>query len=81
MDAPLRPQFAKARHTDVQYHHIRLKLLRTADALQPIGGLTYDLESRVASQECTGPLSEHLMTIDNQNSEGLAFLRHRAPKT
>jgi hypothetical protein len=81
MDAPLRPQFAKARHTDVQYHHIRLKLLRTADALQPIGSLTYDLEFWVPSQGCTDPLSEHLMIIDNQKSERLVFLRHRAPKT
>jgi len=59
---------AKTGHTDVQNNHIRLKLFRTAHALQPISSFTYDLESRLAPQNRTDLLAEHLMIIDHQNS-------------
>lgn len=68
MDASRSLDSAKAGHTDVQNNHIRLKLLSTAHGLQPIGSLTYDLESRLAPQKGTHLLSEYLMIIDNQNS-------------
>ena len=68
MDAPRSLDSAKTGHTDVQNNHIRLKLLRTGHGLQPVGSLTYDLESRLAPQKHADLLSEHLMIIDNQNS-------------
>ena len=59
---------AKGGHTDVQNNNIRLKFLGTAHALQPVGSLAYDLESRLAPQNRTDLLAEHLMIIDHQNS-------------
>ncbi len=68
MDTPRSLDSAKTGHTDIQDHHIRLKLRCPTYALQPICSLTYDLESRLASQECTSLLSEHFVVIYNQNS-------------
>ena len=63
MDTPRGLDSAKTGHTHVQNNHIRLKLLRTAHTLQPIGSLTNDLESRLALQKRTDLLSETYMII------------------
>jgi hypothetical protein len=68
MDAPRSLDSAKTGHTDIQKHYIRLKLCCPTHALQPVCGLTYDLESRLGSQERTDLLSEHFVVIYNQNS-------------
>ena len=68
MDAPCSLDSAKTGHTDIQNHYIRLKLRRPTHSLQPICSLTYDLESRLASQERTSLLSEHFVVIYDQNS-------------
>jgi len=68
MDSPGSLDSAKTGHTDIQNHHIRLKLLCSTNALEPIRSLTYDLESRLAPQKRTNLLSENLMIIYNQNS-------------
>ena len=67
MDASRSLDSAKAGHTDVQNNHIRLKLLSTAHGLQPIGSLTYDLESRLAPQKRTELHSYHFLIINDQN--------------
>jgi len=68
MDAPCSLDSAKTGHTDIQNHYIRLKLRCPTHSLQPICSLTYDLESRLASQERTSLLSERFVVIYNQNS-------------
>ena len=68
MDAPGSLDSAKGGHTDIQNHHIRLKLPCSTNGLQPIGSFTYDLESGPAPQNRTDLLSEDLMIINNQNS-------------
>ena len=68
MDASRSLDSAKTRHTDIQNHDIRLKLRCPTYALEPICSLTYDHESRLASQERTSLLSERFVVIYNQNS-------------